>query len=118
MKYTQCVSMYIKTICPVCGEPVCHDLLIREKVKLSKVPETEIIDVQVLDSCTVDELSHEVLMSLSRYVYNGISTNELCRILKDKFRILERYCCDIVQRLKIELDMYCPDRQHLYFVAP
>lgn len=108
--------MYIKTICPVCGEPVCHDLLIREKVKLSTVPETEIIDVQVLDNCTVEGLSHEVLVLLSRYVYNGISTNELCRILKDKFRILERYCCDIVQRLKIELDMYFPDRQHLYYV--
>gem|GEM_PF-4195980 len=39
-------------------------------------------------------------------MYNGISTNELCKVLKGKFGVLEQYCCDLVQRLKIELDMY------------
>ena len=45
-----------------------------------------------------------------------MTTLELCKILKDKFGILEQYCCDIVQRLKVELDMYSPDHRHLYFV--
>lgn len=75
-------------------------------------------DIEVVDSLTEEELAHEVLKVLSNHIYNGISTSELCRILKEKFGILARYCCDLIQRLKIELDMYCPDHQHLYFVTP
>lgn len=105
--------MYVKTICPTCGEPVCLDLLVREKVFLHT---SEIIDVQVLDTCTASELARDVIRELSSYVYDGITKNELCRILKDKFRILERYCCDIIQQIKIELGMYCNDGIHLKYV--
>lgn len=109
--------MYIKTICPTCGESSYHDLLIhRRETICAGVSSKRVVDVEIVDTCTAQELSHAVLKALSGYVYNGISTRELCRILKDKFRILERYCCDIVQRLKIELDMYCPDGEHLCFV--
>ena len=63
-----------------------------------------------------EELVQLVINELWVVMYNWISTNEVCKILKDKFGVLEQYCCDLVQQLKIELDMYCPDRQHLYYV--
>jgi hypothetical protein len=53
---------------------------------------------------------------LAGHVYNRISTNEFCKILKEKFGVLEQYCCDLIQQLKTEMDMYCPDRRHLYYV--
>lgn len=105
--------MYVKTKCPTCGEPVCLDLLISEKVSLHS---TEIIDVQVLDTCTASELARGVISELAAHVYDGITKAELCRILKDKFRILERYCCDIIQQLKIELGLYCKDGIHLKYI--
>lgn len=109
--------MYIRTICPTCGEVLYHNLRIHEWETISGSNSTrEITDIETLDSCTAEDLSHEILQVLSNHIYDGIPTNELCRILKEKFGILARHCCDIVQRLKIELDMYCPDHQHLYFV--
>ncbi len=107
--------MYIKTKCPTCGGSVCLDLLIQESVRPANA-ESEIIDVQVMDACTASELARDVLKELSGYIYDGISKTELCHILKDKFRILDRYCCDIIQQIKIELSMYCHDGVHLKYV--
>ena len=73
-------------------------------------------DIDVRETVTEDQLVRDVLRELMEHIYNGISISELCRILKDNFGILSRYCCDLIQSLKIELDMYCPDREHLYFV--
>lgn len=103
--------MYLKSKCPTCGGEHFHNIrLFRRKST------AEIISAEVLDTCTKEELAISVLQELAGHVYNGISTHELCKMLKDKFGVLEQYCCDIVQQLKIEMDMYCPDRQHLYFV--
>lgn len=109
--------MYVKTQCPICGEGSYHNLRLRvvEEIKKHRSIFT-LSDVDVTDTVTEEELAHEVLVVLRAHLYNGISTVELCRILKDKFGILARHCCDIIQRLKIEMDMYCPDKQHLYFV--
>ncbi|OPY19421.1 MAG: hypothetical protein A4E24_01667 [Methanomethylovorans sp. PtaU1.Bin093] len=110
-------NMYIRTTCPICKSPNCVDILIREKVLESGAfPPTEIIDVEVMDACTLQDLTRDVLLQLSGYVYNGITKAELCKILKDKFSILERYCCDIIQQLKIELGLYCKEGVHLNFV--
>ncbi len=73
-------------------------------------------DIEVSDTVSEEQLVRDVLRELMGHIYNGITVSELCRILKDNFGILSRYCCDFIQRLKIELDMYCPDRKHLYFV--
>jgi hypothetical protein len=75
-----------------------------------------ITSAEVTDACSPEELAEHATRELSKHVYNGITTHELCKILRDKFGILEQYCCDIVQLLKIRMDMYCPDRQHLYYV--
>lgn len=38
---------------------------------------------------------------------------ELYRILTKYYGIATAYCCDLVSRLKIELDMYFPGGKHL-----
>ncbi|WMW22770.1 hypothetical protein RE476_02810 [Methanolobus mangrovi] len=109
--------MYVKTKCPICGENSYHNLrLHRRSLFLGGSKVSWIIDADVTDSCTPEELAKSALCVLADHVYNGISTNELCKILKEKFGVLEQYCCDLIQQLKIEMDMYCPDRQHLYYV--
>ncbi|SFM40275.1 hypothetical protein [Methanolobus profundi] len=109
--------MYIKTNCPICGESLFHDLRIYEKQTITAdSSEREIRRIDVLETCTPEELARSALHVLADHVYNGISTNELCKILREKFGVLEQYCCDLIQQLKIEMDMYCPDRQHLYYV--
>ncbi len=109
--------MYIKSNCPICGGAILHDLRICEKETIIADTSTrEIHRIDVLDICTPEELAISAMHELASHVYNGISTNELCKILREKFGVLEQYCCDLVQQLKIELDMYCPDRQHLYYV--
>lgn len=109
--------MYIKTVCPICKSPNCADIVVRDVIlEEGAFPPTEIIDIEVVDTCTMQELARDVIQQLAGYVYDGITKTELCRILKDKFRILERYCCDIIQQLKIELGLYCKDGVHLKYV--
>ena len=47
-------------------------------------------------------------------MYHGITVDEFCKLLKRYYGFASTYCCDLIQRMKNELDMYCPDRQHLY----
>ena len=62
------------------------------------------------------EFAHCILYKLSNHMYDGITTDEFCKLLKKHFGVASKYCCDFIQKLKIEMDMYCPDHQHLYFV--
>ena len=90
-------------------------LRVLEEIRKQKTT-FSVASVDVTDTVSEEQLAHEVLKVLRSHIYNGISTHELCRILRDRFGVLEQYCCDIVQLLKIEMNMYCPDRQHLYYV--
>jgi hypothetical protein len=73
-------------------------------------------NIDVDETISEEEMARSVLQELRSYVYDGITTYELCRVLKESFGVVAAYCCDLIQLMKIELDMYCPDRQHLYFV--
>ncbi|WP_407356759.1 hypothetical protein [Methanolobus sp. WCC5] len=109
--------MFIKTKCPVCGEDTFnHIKLHRRSVFLGEQKVSWITAAEITDTCSPEELAVSVMHELRGHVYNGVTTHELCRVLRDKFGVLEQYCCDIVQKLKIELNMYCPDRRHLYYV--
>ncbi|MDP2217492.1 MAG: hypothetical protein Q8J68_09420 [Methanolobus sp.] len=109
--------MYIKTPCYVCGEKSFHYVKVHHRIVfLGDRKISWVTSADVTDTCSPEELAASVLHELSNHVYNGITTNELCKILREKFGVLEQYCCDIVQLLKIRMHMYCPDRQHLYFV--
>jgi hypothetical protein len=114
--------MYIHTQCKYCKRDNWHDIAVNALEHRttysdgSQTTDYTIIDLEVDESITEEELAASILRELQGHVYNGITTRQLCKILKDNFGVAFRYCCDIVQRLKIELDMYCPDRQHLYYV--
>ncbi|PQV43200.1 hypothetical protein [Methanohalophilus euhalobius] len=73
-------------------------------------------NMEVDGTVTEEKIAHLVLQELRGHVYDGVTVNELCRILKKCFGVVAVYCCDLIQKLKLELDMYCPDKQHLYFV--
>jgi transposase len=104
--------MYIKTKCK-CGRQNFHNVSVRVRQDGSDL---ELDGIDVKDSVEAEQLAREILLELQGYVYDGITTRQLCKVLKDNFGVAFQYCCDIVQRLKIELDMYCPDKQHLYYV--
>ncbi|MDP2216014.1 MAG: hypothetical protein Q8J68_01815 [Methanolobus sp.] len=109
--------MYIKTKCPVCGEDSFHCIKLHQRnAYIGDRKISWVTSAEVTDTCSPEELVESVMYELASHVYDGITTRELCRILREKFSVLEQYCCDIVQRLKNEMYMYCPDRQHLYYV--
>jgi hypothetical protein len=59
---------------------------------------------------------HDFLNFRSNHNSNSITTYELCHVLKEYFGVVVVCCCDLIQRMEIELDMYCPDQEHLYFI--
>lgn len=72
--------------------------------------------MEVCDTVSEEELAREIVCELRGLMYNGMTVDEFCRILKKYYGVASKYCCDLIQRMKEELDMYCPDRQHLYYV--
>ena len=105
--------MYVKSKCPICGNSNFHNIRIRIEETRTQL---SIKDIEVTDTVTDEELAREILHGLKPYVYDGINVRELCKILKKYYSIAAAYCCDLIQRIKIELDMYCPDGKHLCFV--
>ncbi len=73
-------------------------------------------EITVTETISEEELARDILMELEGYVYDGMTMDEFCKLLKKYFGVASRHCCDLIQRMKVELDMYCPDRQYLYFV--
>lgn len=75
-------------------------------------------NIDVNETNSEEEMQDLCSKNFRGYVYDGITTYELCHILKEYFGVVAVYCCDLIQRIKLEMDMYCPDHQHLYFVEP
>lgn len=109
--------MYIKTKCTKCGNPDFHDIHWRIIGEIKKGQTTASVDeMEVYDSVSEEELARQIVCELRGFIYNGMTVDEFCRILKKYYGVASKYCCDLIQRMKNELDMYCPDRQHLYYV--
>ena len=113
--------MYVKTQCPVCGTEQYHNIKLhaletKQFTDLETVTRYAVEYIEVSDTVTEEELAREVLESMRPDVHDGVEVRELCRILKKYYGVTAAYCCDLVLRLKIEMDMYCPDRRHLFFV--
>ena len=114
--------MYIKTNCTKCGNADFHDIAIDvlEHIKIysdsSQSVTNTIEDAEVCDTVSEEELARHVINELRPFMHDGMTTDEFCKILKKYYGVASKYCCDLIQRMKIELGMYCPDRQHLYFV--
>ena len=115
--------MYMKTKCPVCGTDQYHNIKLhaletKQFTDLDSVARYAIERIEVSETVTEEELAIEVLKGMRPYVHNGVEIRELCCVLKKYYGIVAAYCCDLLAKLKIEMDMYCPDRRHLYFVGP
>lgn len=78
--------MYIMVEDPDTGKRLYADLRIREKVlKRGVFPPTEIIDIEVVDTCTENDLARAVSAGLKgNKMLNSIP---FINILRDKFRI-------------------------------
>lgn len=109
--------MYIKTNCTKCGNADFHDIQwwIVNEIKKGQ-SNIKVDDIEVCDTVSEEELARHVINELRPFMRDGITTDEFCKILKKYYGVASKYCCDLIQRMKIELGMYCPDRQHLYFV--
>lgn len=72
--------------------------------------------VVVTDTCTRDELIMQIMRDMGGYIHDGITTGEVFSVLQCNYGIAPGHCYDIVQQLMLEMNMYCPDREHLYYV--
>lgn len=115
--------MYIRTYCPNCKQANYHGININVLAHTTTFSDRSrairylVENIDVDDTISEEDMAVAVLRELEGHVYNGITTRELCHILMDCFGVVAAHCCDLVQKLKIDLDMYCPDRRHLYFVS-
>jgi hypothetical protein len=113
--------MYIKARCPVCGTDVYHDATVHTLRRRCIVEDTFVYQytvnkIKITDSQSEDELIHNILQSLQKIIHDGIEIEVLAGILKEDYYITEACCRGFIERIKIELDMYCPDMKKLYFV--
>lgn len=71
--------------------------------------------IEVTDSVSEEELASTILYEIQNQIEDGVSVRQLCRIITDYYGVASNYCCDLIQRIKLELGMYCPDGGHLYY---
>lgn len=115
--------MFIKTHCPVCGNKVYHDIRLSALEHLLFEGEKQackyvIENIKVQDSLTEEELVRNILHSLQKIIYDGIEVEILIGVLEENYGVTEACCKDLIERIQLELQMYCPDRKRLYFADP
>jgi len=113
--------MYVKARCPVCSTDVFHDI----RVKSFKHRHFEgdlqaykymVKNIEITDTLTEKELIKDILQSLQKIIHDGIEVEVLAGILKENYGITGACCRGLIERIQLELDMYCPDMKKLYFV--
>jgi hypothetical protein len=112
--------MFIKAHCPVCSADVYHNIRLQALEYLNFEGEEQafkyvIKNIDVTDSLTEEELVRNILQSLQRVINDGIEIEVLSGILKEKYGITEACRSGLIERIQLELGMYCPDRKRLYF---
>jgi hypothetical protein len=75
-------------------------------------------NIKVTDSLTEDELVRNILQGLQRVINDGIEVEILAEILKENYGVTGSCCSGIIERIQLELGMYCPDKKRLYFADP
>lgn len=112
--------MYIRTECTQCGNADYHN------IKLHALEHTVFDDlthacrytvqrIEVADTISEEEIAARILREVRGMIYNGVDIREICQVVKEYFGIAANYCCDIIQRIKLEAGMYSPDKVHLYY---
>ncbi|MPM80940.1 hypothetical protein SDC9_127991 [bioreactor metagenome] len=115
--------MFIKIHCPVCGSDMYHDIRLSALEYLHFEGEMEacryvIKNIEVQDSLTEEELVRSILYSLQKVIHDGIKIETLIEALEANYGVTGNCCMEIIERIQIELGMYCPDRKRLYFADP
>lgn len=115
--------MFIKTHCPVCGNKVYHEVRLFALEQLHFEGERQacryvIENIEVRDSLTEEELVRSILQGLHKIVHDGIEVDVLIEVLQENYGITGPCCRDLIERIQLELNMYCPDRKRLYFAEP
>jgi hypothetical protein len=114
--------MFIRGKCPKCNEVFYQDLIVQcEEHHITFEDNRQmsyylVKNLDVKETVSEEEMAQSVIRELKGYVYNGITVRELYHTLQTYFGVVAIHCCDLIQRIKIDLDMYCPDREHLYYV--
>lgn len=115
--------MFIKIHCPICGGDMYHDIRLSALEYLHFEGEREacryvIENIEIQDSLTEEELVRSILKSLQKVIHDGIEVKTLIEVLEENYGVTGRCCTEIIERIQLELGMYCPDRKRLYFADP
>jgi hypothetical protein len=115
--------MFIKAHCPVCDTDVYHNVRLHAMEHLNFEGEGQacrymVENIKVTDSLTEDELVRNILQSLQKVINDGIEIEVLAGILKENYGITGVCCSGLIDRVQLELGVYCPDRKRLYFADP
>ncbi len=112
--------MFIRTRCTQCSNADYHNVKLHALEctifdDLTSACRYTIEHIEVADTISEEEMATRIMYELRGQVRNGVEISDLCKIVKEYFGIAANYCCDIIQRIKLEAGMYCPDRKHLYY---
>jgi hypothetical protein len=113
--------MYIKAHCPVCSTDIFHNIIIKSAKHRHFTGDIQayrytIKNIDITDTLTEKDLIKDILQSLQKIIHDGIEIEALAGILKENYGITGPCCRELIERIQLELDMYCPDRKRLYFV--
>lgn len=115
--------MFIKINCPVCGGEAYHDIRLSALEYLHFEGEKQawkyiIENIKVKDSLPEEEFVGSILQSMQKIIHDGIEVEVLIETLQEKYGVTESCCMDLIEKIQLELNMYCPDRERLYFAEP
>lgn len=109
--------MWVKVGCPTCGEELYINIRMGYVVRVSKgIPTVGITDIEPTDTCTSSELLRDMIKTIKPLIKDGIPVIELHKMISIGHGLPEKYCYDILQKLKDEMELCCPDKEHLYHI--
>jgi hypothetical protein len=98
---------------------VCGDVeFLNVKVQIiEKRSGPQIKGIELTDALTEQDMINQIIRTVSGQIDDGIEISYLRKILTSCFGIAPCHTYDLVERIKIELNLYCPDQKHLYHVS-
>jgi len=114
-------KMYVKAHCPVCGSDLYHNIRLHGLELRSFEGEKQayryaVENTEVTDTLTKEDLVRDIMIGFRNFIHDGIEVEVLAGILKENYGVTGACCRGLIERIQLELDMYCPDSKRLYFV--
>lgn len=112
--------MFVKINCPVCGSEAYHNISLSTLEHMNFEGEKQayryiIENIEVKGSLPEEDFIRSILQGMRKIIYDGIEVEVLRGILEENYGVTGACCMDLIERIQLELDMYCPDRKRLYF---